>query len=121
MTIQDWIDALLSEKYPQTQSRLKDSIGYCCLGVACDVKDPDIWQETSIKLPDRIAYKWGADTEEEYAASHYLPKDLMAELGIDDYFQSHLTDLNDDGSTFAEIAEVIKKYAEGKYEWPYPK
>ena len=119
MTIQDWIDALLSDKYKQTQSRLRDSLGHCCLGVACDVKNPDIWEEASIKFPDRIAYQWGKGTEEENPPTHYLPKDLMAELDIDDHFQQHLTYLNDNGSTFAEIAEVIKKYAEGKYEWPY--
>ena len=32
-----WKTALLSGEYAQTQDALRDSKGFCCLGVACDV------------------------------------------------------------------------------------
>ena len=32
-----WVTALRSGKYNQTRSVLKDSNGYCCLGVLCEV------------------------------------------------------------------------------------
>lgn len=32
-----WIPALRSGEYTQTQNRLTDGVGFCCLGVACDV------------------------------------------------------------------------------------
>ena len=41
-----WIKALRSDKYEQTQSRLRDAHGYCCLGVLCDV----IMKETKSEL-----------------------------------------------------------------------
>ena len=34
---QRWIEALESGKYPQTKDHLHDDMGYCCLGVACDL------------------------------------------------------------------------------------
>lgn len=35
--IKKWVKALRSGKYTQTQSRLQDANGHCCLGVACDL------------------------------------------------------------------------------------
>lgn len=46
--VQEWVDALRSDAYPQTRERLKglvldddgavtDVVGYCCLGVGCEV------------------------------------------------------------------------------------
>lgn len=36
--VQLWIDALRSGEYKQIKSQLgKDGVGYCCLGVACEV------------------------------------------------------------------------------------
>ena len=32
-----WLEALESGGYTQTQGYLHDTIGWCCLGVACDV------------------------------------------------------------------------------------
>lgn len=40
-----WIAALRSGKYAQTSSALRDSVGYCCVGVLADVVDPAGWDE----------------------------------------------------------------------------
>lgn len=33
-----WVKALRSGKYKQTTGVLKNELGYCCLGVLCDIK-----------------------------------------------------------------------------------
>lgn len=37
--IRDWIEALRSGEYQQDSSFLQTSLGYCCLGVFCDVAE----------------------------------------------------------------------------------
>lgn len=44
------IDALESGAYSQSRHVLRDNVGYCCAGVACDVAGPDIggsWRQRS--------------------------------------------------------------------------
>lgn len=43
--IKKWCAALRSGKFGQTQLTLQDDVGYCCLGVACDVFIPTHLQE----------------------------------------------------------------------------
>lgn len=38
-----WLKALRSGNYKQRQGRLRWRDAFCCLGVACDVLDPDGW------------------------------------------------------------------------------
>ena len=42
-----WLEALRSGEYSQTTETLKDENGFCCLGVLCDVIDPDGWKNIS--------------------------------------------------------------------------
>src|ERR1043165_5081152 len=53
-----WIAALNSGKYTQTNGALRNSKGYCCLGVLCDVVAPSKW-ETSLPRagPDGVSYR----------------------------------------------------------------
>ena len=44
--MQDWIAALRSGDYTQTGSHLRDETGFCCLGVLCDIINPDGWTYT---------------------------------------------------------------------------
>lgn len=39
--IRKWVDALRSGKYTQTTNHLHDKVGFCCLGVACDLYAKD--------------------------------------------------------------------------------
>lgn len=45
-----WMAALQSGEYRPTQKRLrrpeKEGGGFCCLGVGCDLVDPEGWEET---------------------------------------------------------------------------
>lgn len=38
-----WIAALRSGEYKQTKGHLHDENGYCCLGVLCEVTQPEDW------------------------------------------------------------------------------
>jgi hypothetical protein len=42
---QKWVAALRSGNYKQTKVCLHNKEGYCCLGVLCDVINPDAWDE----------------------------------------------------------------------------
>lgn len=110
MTIQDWIDALLSGKYSQTKNRLRDSDGFCCLGVACDVKNPLQWNEYTVHPSEKTVYSW--TQSDGYNEAHALPTTIQKELEMSDDQLINLADMNDSGKTFIEIAEQIKEYAE---------
>lgn len=108
MTVQDWINALLSGNYSQTKHRLRDRDGFCCLGVACDIKNPLAWGNfgSSGREGNGMQYWLYGD----YKESHCLPISLQNELGLDEDTVIELADMNDKGRSFAEIAERIKEY-----------
>ena len=109
-----WVTALRSGEYPQALGRLRSDDAYCCLGVACELF--------------RQMYgegEWEDDTD--IGASHFsigiaieegiLPDRVRDALGLADseggYYDngdgiSSLIKLNDDGTTFAEIAGIIE-------------
>ena len=43
----DWLVALRSGDYEQTRGALRWSGGFCCIGVAADLVDPDGWGRAS--------------------------------------------------------------------------
>lgn len=97
-----WILALRSGKYTQTQGRLQDHNGYCCLGVACKVLIP---KELLRVNPQGVligempkdqthAPKWLLTIEREYYKK--------TGFGI-----SYMNDL--EGLSFPEIADRLEK------------
>ena len=58
--VQEWIDALRSGKYKQGSHALRipskvkgEPDSYCCLGVLCDIVDPEGWgKPTTIRVED---------------------------------------------------------------------
>jgi hypothetical protein len=104
---QKWVDALRSGDYQQGQCYLRTNSGFCCLGVLCDLygKENNVewnlannghnyeFQEFESYLPSSVR-KW-ADLE-------YCNPPVNDE-------ESTLVRLNDSGSTFEQIADVIEK------------
>lgn len=93
-----WVAALRSGKYQQTSGQLRrnegESSSFCCLGVLCDVVNPDAWKHEShedgtfLSVSGRIARLAGLS----HAAS------------------SVLTDWNDSKrKSFEEIAAFIEQ------------
>ncbi len=103
-----WITALRSGKYKQGKGRLLgDNDEFCCLGVACDLTNPEI-------------SFFGKGTVSEI---HFLKEDVKR-IGIPDILKGStdtarskeynpivkkLANMNDDGKTFNEIADWIEE------------
>jgi len=99
-----WIKALRSGKYKQTKGKLKGKVGYCCLGVLCEISGKDEFKSKG--------YLGSFET---------LPKEVVSWAGMKsrtgcfiinrDYQTSEsLSNLNDSGIKFKEIARIIHKY-----------
>lgn len=95
-----WVAALESGKYTQADGYLNSSSVFCCLGVLCDVIDPDGWE-----LDTGTSTKRHVLTENAFDLGNYA-----VDLGISDSTQGKLIDMNDsEGKTFPEIATWIKE------------
>lgn len=96
----DWIAALRSGEYAQTTGVLMKrgvGAGFCCLGVACDIVDPDRWESGGAAL----GIHWdGAFTN--------LHDEVRGALGLSWGDSDALIGMNDvDRCTFEEIADAI--------------
>lgn len=93
-----WVAALRSGKYKQGKRQLRAGDAFCCLGVACDLFDPASWNGCSYRYL-RLA----------------LPNEVRDWLGLietDPYYgkTGRLSYDNDEGKTFAEIADIIEAH-----------
>jgi hypothetical protein len=135
--VQEWVDALRSDAYPQTRERLKglvldavgdvtDEVGYCCLGVGCEVAH--ITQEHGgygtagvDMLPPLEFMEWlgitefNSESNREGDASFNLyldaPADLMLREPVRSGYKLHLVPLSDLNDvvrlTFPQIGDLI--------------
>ena len=108
---QKWVDALRSGDYKQGQDHLRTNSGFCCLGVLCDLyaKENQLeWEHSSYKdvymFQDTVAFlplsviEW-SDIADSNPLVNYEPGEICT-----------LADLNDKGSTFIEIADLIEEH-----------
>ena len=108
-----WLAALRSGEYRQGEGQLRsEDGGYCCLGVLCDVIDPE---------------GWGRDDGEWEWENHLsmLTAEICELMGLTDdgYFSTavegrhSLVALNDSGEySFGRIADIIEeKYKQGDF------
>ncbi len=94
----EWVKGLRSRKYKQTTGVLKDHLGYCCLGVLCNIIDPENWDQF-----DNYKYKSKSSEVE-------IPDNLRKKLKITKKQQEKLVELNDDqGLSFNKIADYIEE------------
>jgi hypothetical protein len=115
-----WVAALRSKDYVQGRRRLRTEVDsvveYCCLGVLCDLyaktqRDGDqLWSgplfdgESTTSLTSRVK-AWaglGVHDNDPYVVTGRLTVN-------DEPVSEQLTHLNDGGSTFPEIADLIEK------------
>jgi hypothetical protein len=118
-----WLDALRSGAYEQTVGGLHTRAGFCCLGVLCDVKNPEWWLEPHpeaaqsnylITNPDYDPNDI-RDPGDEYESDFqdkvlggYPPRSLLSEVGLNEDQARTLAELNDNGATFLAIADAIE-------------
>lgn len=117
-----WTDSLVNGEYKQTQGVLRtEGGGYCCLGVLCDLyvkQHPSVlgWQKASEELRDDGGMRF-IDAS-GFGSISYLPPDVMKWAGLQspdpfvedsDKRERALSDVNDHGTSFSEIAKAIEK------------
>lgn len=100
-----WCEALESGDYQQGRDVLKSHSGYCCLGVACNIIN-DKWSYNA--LEKKFSHELGrsGDYEDKW---YYLSNEGRSLFGLTIDDQTNLTRLNDQGSSFLEIAAYIRK------------
>lgn len=98
--IQQWINALRSGNYSQTKFYLQNNIGYCCLGLACQLFIP----QNQIEY-NSLGYIIGQLPSRQHNAPKWLKginADFMCKTG------EFLSKLNDKGWTFNQIADALE-------------
>jgi len=109
-----WVKALRSGEYGQTKEVLKDTGGFCCLGVLCDVfaKEDGRREWRVSELSSMADGEFGLHTRDKGMPSALIGiwsgLDFSTRVEIDGDWKT-LWQHNDDGSTFAEIADAIEK------------
>lgn len=108
-----WIEALRSTEYKQGVGGLHPSEGkFCCLGVACDkykeITGQGEWLSDRTFIINRIS------------RISSLPVDVRDWLGLADidgaFADGCLADINDDGASFEQIADIIESEPEGLFK-----
>ena len=88
-----WIAALRSGKYQQSWGALRGYDGYCCLGVLCDVADPE---------------GWDGDSHRKYVSQP--EQSILDSVGLTNCQVTRLIHLNDrEDASFADIADYLEK------------
>lgn len=109
-----WVAALRSGEYKQGTGQLRYQDNYCCLGVLCDLYKKEhseaewVKRENAINLDD-YAFHDGFSSD-----NAVLTSDVLNWAGLQSFNPRIIDDktvaqLNDNGETFAKIADLIEK------------
>ena len=103
---QKWVSALRSGEYQQTQRYLRTDNGFCCLGVLCDLYGKENNVEWNL-ANNGHNYEFQEEPER-------LPLFVVEWAGVEndnpEICETSLSGLNDTGSTFNEIADLIEEH-----------
>jgi hypothetical protein len=111
---QAWLTALRSGEYSQAKDRLKTRTGYCCYGVLCDLyqkahPETSRWVEGGVDATFIINPSLEADSE---PMSTMPNETVMMWAGLpkpNDLSITTLSEMNDEGATFPQIANRIEE------------
>ncbi len=93
-----WAAALLSGNYKQGQGSLRVCDNFCCLGVLCDVIDPNGWAKPHLEYSYR-------------GCTGAPPQRILDEIGLESMEVQSLVDMNDrEGLSFKQIAYYVETY-----------
>ena len=102
-----WLKGLRSEKYKQGKEALRKKNNYCCLGVLCDI----------YRKENKVRWKKFDDADGYYSLFNdgaVLPSKVRIWSGLKHsnpkILLKSLSEYNDTGKTFKEIANLIEKY-----------
>lgn len=109
--LKKWTAELRSGNRKQAKGYLRTAEGFCCLGVACDLIDPDGWDDCHLSRPGWTHRETG--DREVTLIPLLLAESLGFHVGLKsedmDKFQSWFAEKNDDGYTFPEIADELER------------
>lgn len=98
-----WVAALRSGQYKQGRLALRSQSNcFCCLGVLCDIVQPEGW---SAGTGAGCLFFTHTDGSRQPALP---PRSLLDAVGLSMQAADRLSALNDKGRTFEEIANVIE-------------
>ena len=105
-----WVEALRSDKYEQGRFMLCNlNNKHCCLGVACRVYQEEVGDLQIISDSEFGGLSFNDEKE-------HLPEEVKRWLGLQDnaggYYDGSLLCLNDNWSSFKEIADIIESEPE---------
>jgi hypothetical protein len=131
-----WIKTLLKGEYRQGKGGLHNTKGeFCVMGVACDLIDNTRWIEDELDNNGDMRYTAisGTDNKFRFSECAFPPKDIQdlyalpgssglqvvatyftGSQRIDDE-HTCISQLNDMGATFEDLAEILKKAMTGGY------
>jgi len=93
-----WVEALRSGKYQQGRAALRSlEERFCCLGVLCDLYSPSEWTTNG---STRYFHR--------ESLSAFIGADFRTQMGLSDAEAWRLARMNDDGKSFADIADYIE-------------
>lgn len=115
-----WVAALLSGKYEQGKGLLRQRYEngaeeYCCLGVLCELYLADHPDSSLFPVlrPDLEVADSDNGNMYQYGECGELPPDEIQEwAGISSNSCSALSEENDTGKSFAQLADIIDEEAE---------
>lgn len=106
-----WIAALRSRRYKQGTGALRKkgptarSVDrFCCLGVACNIINKDLWVTSELTSDDNYNYRFKEGLDVGMLRQSYLDK-----IGISRDVQSELIEMNDNRKKFYEIANYLER------------
>lgn len=108
-----WVAALRSGEYEQGTSHLNKDDKFCCLGVLCDIYRKETgegeWQPTGDGYASqfKIQNDWESKVTPSIVAGW---AGLVLKNPVPIEFRQSLAEMNDEGKTFAEIADIIEEH-----------
>ena len=99
-----WISALQNGMYAQTKEHLRDEIGFCCLGVACDLYEKD----TGVRLPRNGCNENNYAANTLFSVNHF--SNVFDWLGLKSVVSQDILIKLNDGSYNNEKGEYFKSH-----------
>lgn len=117
-----WVAALRSGDYKQGNGALRERHGdgvsdtYCCLGVLCDIAvKADVISQPDLGEAEEPGYTEHFYLHGYLGAQSYLPDEVVAWAGLPsenpdiEGDAATLSELNDEGASFDDIADLIEE------------
>lgn len=100
---ENWVAALENDKYKQATGSLRTPEDrFCCLGVLCDIVDPEGWERRYGNAPGGGWWTYNSNASA-------LTKGMLLQIDMDESFQWMLIEKNDHGDSFKKIAVWIRE------------